>query len=71
VRRTRSSRPPGDGGISEPRLADLLALLADIHDTDEDCAVWHGPHVVCIRHGPDGRITWLRPEHRPAAINAA
>jgi hypothetical protein len=57
--------------LSEPRLADLLALLVDIHDTDEDVAVWFGPHVVCVRHGQDGRITWLRPEHRPAAVNAA
>jgi predicted dehydrogenase len=21
---------------------------------------------VCVRHGPGGRVTWLRPEHRPA-----
>jgi predicted dehydrogenase len=21
---------------------------------------------VCVRHGPEGRVTWQRPEHRPA-----
>jgi hypothetical protein len=52
--------------LSEPRIADALALLADLLDTPEDSAVWHGPHVVCVVHGPDSRITWLRPEHRPA-----
>ncbi len=53
--------------LSESRLEDLLLILADIHDTDEDAAVWFGPHVVCVRHGRDGSITWLDARHRPAA----
>ena len=53
--------------LSEPELGQVLSLLADLQDCDEDCAVWHRPHVVCVRHGPGGRVTWLRPEHRAAA----
>jgi hypothetical protein len=28
-------------------------------------------HAVGVRHGPERRITWLRPEHCPAAAAAA
>jgi len=49
----------------------MASLTSPIHDTDEDAAVWYGPHVVCVRHGQDGSISWLRPEHKPVAINAA
>ena len=43
------------------------SLTSPIHDTDEDAAVWFGPHVVCVRHGRDGLITWLDARHRLVA----
>lgn len=60
----------GETVLAEHDLARALAVLAELHDTDEDAAVWYGPHVVCVRH-PDGRLTWLRPRAGAAAALAA
>ena len=43
----------------------MASLTSPIHDADEGAAVWYGPHVVCVRHGRDGSITWLDAPHRP------
>jgi hypothetical protein len=57
---------------SADALDGLLAVLAEVVDPtlNEDVAVWHGGRLVAVLH-PDGRATWLRPECRPAAPEAA
>jgi hypothetical protein len=55
-----------------PTLAEVLAIIAELSspgDTDE-VAVWHGQRVVCVVH-VDGRITWLQPQYKEAAAQAA
>ena len=32
--------------LSEFTLDHILDLLADLNDSDEDCVIWHGPHVA-------------------------
>jgi hypothetical protein len=53
-------------------LGQLLAILADLMDPRfaEEVCVWHDYIAVCVVHR-DGRITWLRPEHRPTDTQAA
>jgi hypothetical protein len=60
---------PDQTTFDEPDLARLLALVKDVCDCDEDVAVWHGNHVVCVVHR--GHVVWLRPEYKPAAFPAA
>jgi hypothetical protein len=49
-------------------LADLLAVLAEIHggDVDEDVAIWQGGRLIVVRR-PGGALVWVRGEYRAAA----